>query len=308
MGRPTQHNSARRRGAMYVAVLMIAMVVALMGISGLFVAQRNLQAGVDTADMVATRFLAESAIELAMQEVADAPGWRALYVDQGWTADQRLGRGDCAWKIETSSEAKAAGLYDVYRIYGRGDQGQAARAFSLLACVYDPGDGNLLGNSGFESGLVMWTQQGDCKLEWRSDSPYAGGYFLRVADRGQSWASAYQDFTDEIEAGKTYDIYAWVRSPEGAQQVKVTIELKTTYGTYWRGLGYEQVTDSWKRCGGSTSLSWGGTLIYARYFVETPGTTLDLDLDDLKIGDGSADLPEHLIPLAGTWRRESAAR
>ena len=119
-------------GSVYLAVLGAAMLVALIGISGVLVNRvqyRIAEAGEGAAE---AQLLARAAIELAIHRVADNPGWRGTYQHDQWTTPQTLGTGTVEFKLRDDDGSLLDNPEDPVRIIGRGQVGNAMRMTSIL--------------------------------------------------------------------------------------------------------------------------------------------------------------------------------
>jgi hypothetical protein len=82
-----------RRGSIYIAVLGAAMLVTLIGLTGLAAVRMQRMSASTLADAEQARLYAQSAVELGAQWVRSDPLWRSTRPDGVWVADRPLGDG-----------------------------------------------------------------------------------------------------------------------------------------------------------------------------------------------------------------------
>lgn len=120
------HGRRRRRGSLYVAVLMVGALVSVLGMSALLVSRVTQQAHTGLSDAVAARMNAHAAIRLAMLEIEDNPDWRFTYTDSEWYRDRPLGNGSfCLTVVDPSDNDLTDAAADPILLTGVGRQGQA---------------------------------------------------------------------------------------------------------------------------------------------------------------------------------------
>jgi hypothetical protein len=93
MRRPAPISSSRRRGSIYIAVLIASMIVAIIGLSAITVNRIQLRGAQAEADAAEARLLAQSAVELGALLCNSTSTWRTRYPSGDWVVAQPLGRG-----------------------------------------------------------------------------------------------------------------------------------------------------------------------------------------------------------------------
>jgi hypothetical protein len=148
--RPT---GGARRGSVYLAVLSIALVVSVIGVSAL-VGIRNEQAALRlTENAVQADFLAQSAFDLALRTLMENTSWRTTYTNNTWAALGVVGDAALAFKLVDEADGVLAGdPNQPVRLYARSALAGAIRIYS--ARVARSGSGNLVTNGGIESGTT----------------------------------------------------------------------------------------------------------------------------------------------------------
>lgn len=126
-------NVPPRAGYLYVAVMITATLVGLVGLSAVSVARLNLRTTTRTADSSSADFLAQSAVEHALAVLKNDPAWRTTYqnnVEYPGTAISMNG-GTITWKLIDVDGSLLDDTSDTVRIYGIGRQGSATSVQSV---------------------------------------------------------------------------------------------------------------------------------------------------------------------------------
>jgi type II secretory pathway component PulK len=97
-----------RRGSMYVAVLLTAMIVAVIGISALTITRVELRSAEGAKDTIEARFYAQSALEIGSHLINGDRNWRTAYSSGVWVAEQSIGTGTYAWKLVDEQDGDLA--------------------------------------------------------------------------------------------------------------------------------------------------------------------------------------------------------
>lgn len=105
-----RRQSGRRRPlrngyALYVGVMFTALLVSLLGLSGLTLVRVERQEAAEVVDSVVAHHHARSAVELALLEIANDSDWRSTYANGQETTLQALGPssvGTLSWVLEDS--------------------------------------------------------------------------------------------------------------------------------------------------------------------------------------------------------------
>lgn len=129
--RSTQQGTAaaghRRGGYLYIAVLTVATVVSVIGLSAITVARAQLRSAQDERDRYEARILATSAIENGLASINANALWRTTYtlnLEFPSTADT-LGRGSISCKLVDPDGSFIDNLSDPAWLYGIGRVGNA---------------------------------------------------------------------------------------------------------------------------------------------------------------------------------------
>src|SRR5207247_8823822 len=83
----------RRRGAIYIVVLMTALLVALMGLAALQLSRVQSAVTSDGNNFIEARTIARSAVEIGMFKIRNDPYWRTNLGNGTWVNNQTLGDG-----------------------------------------------------------------------------------------------------------------------------------------------------------------------------------------------------------------------
>lgn len=122
-----------RAGYLYVAVMITATLVGLVGLSAVSVARLNLRTTTRTSDSSSADFLAQSAVEHALAVMKNDPAWRTTYqnnVEYPGTPIAMNG-GTVTWKLIDVDGSLLDDNSDTVRIYGIGRQGSATSVQSV---------------------------------------------------------------------------------------------------------------------------------------------------------------------------------
>lgn len=125
--RSSSRSPRRQRGSVYIAVLGVAMLVTLLGIS-LTLAAR-LQRRVDTAaaNAAQARFLAQSGLELGMQYMTINPAWRNSPPTKTDVVPIGGGSG-CVWMVDPIDNNLGNNTSDPVIMYAQGTFGRGELA------------------------------------------------------------------------------------------------------------------------------------------------------------------------------------
>tara|TARA_R110002072_G_scaffold243821_2_gene403087 strand:+ start:64527 stop:65819 length:1293 start_codon:yes stop_codon:yes gene_type:complete len=123
-----------RAGYLYVAVMITATLVGLVGLSAVSVARLNLRTTTRTVDSSSADFLAQSAVEHALAVLKNDPAWRTTYLHNTEypSTPISLNGGTITWKLVDPDTSLLDDDSDTVRIYGIGRQGSATSVQSVL--------------------------------------------------------------------------------------------------------------------------------------------------------------------------------
>ncbi|MGD8452663.1 MAG: carbohydrate binding domain-containing protein [Phycisphaerae bacterium] len=297
----------RRRAALYLAVLMTAMIVTVLGVAGLLATRIQVQSSGHTLDASAARFYAESAIDVALMKLSSAPNWYTVINRGQWSAEIHVGQGTLSWRFETDQGYFGQGTPpDVVRLYGRGTCGQALRIYSVLVQACDEAVAmNLLTNGDFENGTSSWSSSG-CNLVTDTCNPHAGDAAMRVRDRHSSWDGPYQDIIDELTEGDTYTFEVWLRMASSSEGVEIVLWVDADHGWESMSAGSGTVGTNWTQLTGSFTPTWSGSADNAVWGIQTSSSNQNFYVDDALILPAGGLTTTNAIAVPGTWRRETA--
>src|ERR1017187_7445527 len=78
---------------------------------------------------------------------------------------------------------------------------------------------NLVTNPGFETGDISgWFAFGPPTISVQTSQVHSGTYACLVTNRNATWNGIAQSFVGIPQTGQTYDVSAWVRLVDGANQ------------------------------------------------------------------------------------------
>ena len=249
-----------RQGGMYVAVLMTATIVAIIGMSALTVTRIQLRSAEGGNDVTAAGFCAQSAIESGFFAVRNDAAWRTRYTHDTCVPEQALGEGTFTWKlIDEENDDLAADAEARVHLYGMGVAGNAVRVYSVLLEPAYLDQSNWLSNPGFESGTTDWIDGGDCDMEARTDGPHSGTTYLRAKNRDTSLAGPRQLISSQLENGEPYDTEVWVYMKDFTEDILLVLWLRTDLGWTKLGSGSTPAGKVWTYVSGSFTPTWSGS-------------------------------------------------
>ncbi len=296
----------QHRGGMYLAVLMIAMIVTIIGMSALAVTRIQLRSTEGGGDAAAARLHAQSAIEMGAFTISNDSNWRSTYTHDTWVSDEPIGTGTYTWKLvdEGYYGDLTTDPSSPVRLYGKGYAGDAIRTYSILL-EFEGGSAaaNLLSNPGMESGTSGWYGY-DCDIA-SDPNAHSGSASLLIDDRYAYYSGSAQDVDGFLENGTTYEMEAWVKMDSGTSNMRFVMYVRDSIpNSYWLIAGETSVDDSgWTKITGTMTPSWGGTLVQAFWKVSTVSGTTDFYVDDavLQVEGGGED--PTIIPRVGSLQR-----
>ena len=123
----------RRRGFGYIAVLGIATIVSVIGLSALMTTRIELRAASQGEDAVTARLGASAAIELAVDTMAANANWRSTYSHDAWTSAFAVEDVAYSFKLVDEQDGDLANdRSQPVRLYGKATVGDAVRIYSVL--------------------------------------------------------------------------------------------------------------------------------------------------------------------------------
>jgi hypothetical protein len=294
----------RRRGAMYLAVLLTATIVAIIGISALAATRIQLRAAEGDNNVAAARFYAQSAIEMGAFAVNSLASWRTTYTHGAWISDRAIGNGTYAFKLvdEENGNLTADPLGPV-RLYGRGSAGEAVRTYSVVLAP-ETIPQNVLSNPGFESGTTDWyiLSPGSAEMGLDTSAPHSGTACVQLKNRDNRWNGPTQDITSVVKNGTPYEVDFWVNMDGYFDDVRGVFRLESTGD----GVTYPQIQVTpgagWVEITGTITPVWNGDLISAAFYIGTSSFANPFRVDDVIVKVADSAIP--MVAAPGTWRRE----
>lgn len=95
----TQKHLHRRRGTMYVAILGVAMVVTVIGVSAIMVTRVEGRVVRGCADLAAARNLAQASVDLGVWSFYNETDWRTTKLPGAWRTNQAAGDGTISLSV-----------------------------------------------------------------------------------------------------------------------------------------------------------------------------------------------------------------
>ncbi len=294
--------ATRRRGSVYVAVLGVAMMVTILGLSALAATRLRRDSAVGTETVVKASLYAQSVVDIVLYRLENDPNWRTTYTHDIWTADEPVGEVTFAYHFVDEADGDLANdPTQPVRLYVKATVGEAVRIASVRLAPPEPV--NLLTNPGMEDVGVDWTGTGlwgDCTLDWDTDEPHTGAVCLETMWRENTYGGPSQDVTSKIKNGATYYSEVWIKGDVINNVKSVAIDMVTTnglaYDNFWAAWSWFE----WTKVSGTITPAWTGDLLQAYWHVETDAGTYKFRIDDAVLIE--QDYTMHIVP--GTWRQE----
>ncbi len=301
---PCRQIGPKNRGGIYLAVLGACMVTTLLALAGLAVV-RSLSASARDDDRGTEALLLAEDFKVWLDHLAGmGVNWRASHTSGKWYSFTLRPGTETVYQLVDEDDGNLADdPAEPARLRLAVRAGQTRRVYSLL--VHDPGPENLLYNPGFEQGTAGWTCWDYAYLDVETGTMVSGRRALSISRRSSFWngPNQYLD-VDKIENGGRYEISAWVRCPDDAMDMTVTLQINSTGdGTKYAQLPMAAVGDAWRQLTGTVTVSWSGSLTSLRYYVESRSQTDAFLVDDCVVRPARTEIL--LYPVPGTWRRES---
>jgi hypothetical protein len=128
-----RRTNPRARGSLYVAVLFIAMLVAVMGISGLIAVRVQSREAAGIRDTEQAEQLSQAAVEIGRLGIRNNSAWRTSVISGSWSSALSLGGGTLAFRVVDEVDGNLANNdTDPVRLYGKGTVGESVRVTSVV--------------------------------------------------------------------------------------------------------------------------------------------------------------------------------
>ena len=130
--------SHRRRGSLYVSVVMVGAIVSIIALSALLVGRINRRSHDGLADATVARLNAQAALRLGMLAIENDPDWRFAHADGNWFTDIALSSGTYSLTVADPSDNDIAdAAADPVVLTGIGRKGEAVHRTQItLAPLY----------------------------------------------------------------------------------------------------------------------------------------------------------------------------
>lgn len=276
---------ARQRGSVYLAVLGAAMMVTLIGVSGVLAARVQRRTAGVTLHAQEASLLAQSAIDLATYEIATNTNWRTAHTHGTWTAERELGGGTVAYRFLDDDGNLSNNAADAVTIVGRGKRGEAVRLVTArVAQTPRALGGSILTNGDAESGVSPWLSDAIVEMKQNTSQAHSGNQYLLVKNRTADTQGLRYGLTSQVKKDEVYEVDLWVRVGSGTATVEVELYTRNQWGTpEWSRITKTGVGTGWVQITGelTAKVAADGTLTLAELQIETSGSTADLWVDDV---------------------------
>jgi len=302
-----KHNliSPLRRGSIYVAVLGVALLVTVIGLSALLSVRVEHRAAILTEDAVRADFAAQSYVDWMVFTLNRDSGWRAAYDNDSWSGDEIQDEATCNFKLVDELDGDLVNdASQPVRLYGKATVGGAVRIYSvILESLVDEESGNLFSNGDMESGTANWSDF-YCDIASSSTAPHEGSACLAAYSRWDWFSGPVQSVIDWVEDGETYEIEAWLRTRSTTDFLRPVIYLRTTDLQYTTGTSIMVDDTRWVKLSTTMTPVWAGELTEAMLGFCSQGGNSDFYVDDVVVKVAGAEPVMAMEAMPGTWRRE----
>ena len=121
-----KNGTRKRRGSLYVSVVMVGAIVSILGLSAMLVARINRQAHDGLLDSATARLNAQAALRLGMLTIEHDADWRFRHATVEWISEQSLGNGSLSLEVTDPSDGDITdAAADPVILTGTGRQGKA---------------------------------------------------------------------------------------------------------------------------------------------------------------------------------------
>jgi hypothetical protein len=295
-----------RRGGVYLAVLGVAMLVTLIGLSGVLatrVQQRTsaLARAAAQADTAAQAFM-----DVALFRLTHDLYWRVNYQNDTWTTAEPCGDTAAAFKLVDETDGNLANDdTQPARLYCRATAGEAMRMYSVVFSEKPPVTNNLLLNPGMESGTSNWYGF-YCSISSNAGQRHSGAASLLATARSDQYGGPAQTVSSWLESGQAYEIEGWVKMSSGTAVTRLVLYYNSTFsgGQYIFAGAASATAGTWTRLSATVTPSWYGSLTDAYFRIATEAGTTAFYIDDVIMREAGSGEDAELTPVPGTFRRE----
>jgi hypothetical protein len=156
-----------------------------------------------------------------------------------------------------------------------------------------PDDGNLLADSGFETGLDGWRAVGGAGLE-RVAEGHGGDWGLRLNRGSSRWPGALHAEVASLKADRRYEATAWVRASRPGVEVQVNLfELRGGKRFAVDTVGAVAAAGQWQRLDVSHDTHRPGATLAVEILAPTLKRGTTLLVDDLTVRASSSSMKTH---------------
>ena len=302
--------AAHRRGGAYLVVLSTTMLVTVLGLSSILLMRVRQRVSDTTTNVVVAGIGAPNTLDLAMFRITNDPNWRTTYLNNQWTADENTLNYKCSFRLVDEVDGDLTNdPSQPVRLYGRASAGGAVRIYSVRLEATKPP--NLLLNGDAENGLTHWTgigPEGTCNLVSDTSTSHTRSACILATNRTpNSDTGPHQDITSVIKQGQPYYAEVWFKDTLSSGRKHIVLVLDTTNGLQLASFDQYWTGTSWTKMSGTVTPTWTGTLNAAYFRIGTGSGTSDYRIDGASLIEGTGPASYKMVPVPGTWRRETAS-
>ena len=124
--------SARRRGAVYLAILGVSMIITVIGVSAVLASRVQTRMADSARRAQNAQHAAQSAIEFARLQIKNNAAWRSTYSNNTWVSDVTFAQATFTFKLVDEIDGNLANdVTQPVRLHGKASSGSATRLLSV---------------------------------------------------------------------------------------------------------------------------------------------------------------------------------
>ena len=155
-------------------------------------------------------------------------------------------------------------------------------------------------NYGFENDIYCWTTNGSCSISVNTSQKYQGNASCYVSNRSGAYTGVAQYVSGYLyqQGQGQYNVSAWVKLANGADQARITIYIRDDNGNRYIGTqGVNVNSTDWAKVEGTINVTWTGILRVARLYIETVNTSNAYYVDNVSLEKAEATPSSYTLTI-----------
>ncbi|MEN0019406.1 MAG: hypothetical protein AAF747_00825 [Planctomycetota bacterium] len=287
----------QRRGGAYVLVLIVAAIVATVGLAASAVGIQRLQTAAVTDNLVNARASAATGAELATFNIMQRANWREQISHDAWLAFTPGDIADFRWKLTDDDDGDfETDPHQPLVMSAQGKDGDAAWGWEMLwQPPIDSIPAEQFVDPGFETGTASQWSGSNAVLEVRAESSRSGDHSLFALFT----TDVYIEVPLEIVSTASYRVGMWV-NPQDVTRLELLLQIETDAGWIeWPVVTAEPQLRTYQEFVGVVTPVFAGRALDARVVLRPSSGRANCFIDDATLKLISA----RPGPVPGTWRR-----